>query len=151
GRTAGVLARVDPENGKPHVLASGANLEPAQPAVAPSGKIFVAAYDQGVIRVNPRTGGQTKVADANDGPFEGIEIQPPKCGGKVANIVGSNKADHLTGSKYPDVIAGLGGGDVIKGLKGNDRLCGGAGRDKLIGGPGHDKLVGGPGRDITHQ
>lgn len=121
-----------------------------QPAVAPSGKVFVAAGDAGVISVDPKTGKQEKIAGAGDGYFEGIEVEPPKCAGAVANIVGSNKPDHLKGSKFPDVIAGMGGRDVIKGLKGDDRLCGDKGSDKLIGGKGHDRVVGGPGHDIRH-
>jgi streptogramin lyase len=153
------VARINPRTGRASTVSSGGLLNrPYDVALAPNGKLYVSNYDgtpgaPEVLKINPRTGGQSVVAsDGGDlHAAAGIEIQPPKCAGRVANIVGSNKADHLKGSKLPDVIAGLGGRDVIKGLKGNDRLCGGKGKDRLIGGPGKDKLRGGPGKDVTHQ
>ena len=71
----------------------------------------------------------------------------PRCGGRVATMVGRAKHDVLTGTRGRDVIAGLGGNDTVKGLRGNDLLCGGLGRDKLFGGRGRDRLLGGPGKD----
>jgi len=71
----------------------------------------------------------------------------PKCLGKRATIVGTNKSETLKGTKSNDVIVGRGGNDVIKGLGGNDRICGGAGDDLLIGGKGRDRFMGGGGAD----
>ena len=80
----------------------------------------------------------------------------PRCGGRVATIVGTPGRDRLRGTRRADVIVGLGGRDLIRGRggrdiicgrKGNDRLFGGRGNDLLIGGKGRDKLFGGPGRD----
>ena len=144
--TPNVIYRVNPATGKAHPLASGGLLtDVTQPAVAPSGKIFVAAGSAGVIRVNPRTGGKTKVAGANGGYFEGIEVEPPRCFGELATIVGSEKADKLEGSKFPDVVAGLAGDDVIKGRRGNDLICAGRGNDKVIDTRGKNRIDCGPG------
>ena len=71
----------------------------------------------------------------------------PKCFGKKATIVGTNKADVLKGTAKADVIVGLGGNDEVKALGGNDRICGGSGNDKLYGGPGFDMIWGGVGND----
>jgi Ca2+-binding RTX toxin-like protein len=137
-------------------------------AVHPNGFLYLVSTQGGVgtiQRLDPATGALTEIASESDpGALldfpEGIEVQPPKCKGRVANIVGSEKNDKLKGSKFPDVIAGLGGKDKIKGVKGNDRLCGGKGKDKLKGGPGKDKLLGqggkdkldgGPGKDKERQ
>jgi uncharacterized delta-60 repeat protein len=93
----------------------------------------------------------------------------PRCAGRKATIIGTNRADKLKGTNGPDVIVGLGGNDTISGGRGNDLICGGdgndridggagndtlfgqAGRDQLFGGPGRDKLNGGPGKNTTHQ
>ena len=71
----------------------------------------------------------------------------PKCFGKKATIVGTNKADVLKGTAKADVIVGLGGNDTIKALGGKDRICGGSGNDKLYGGPGYDLIWGDVGND----
>ena len=71
----------------------------------------------------------------------------PRCFGKKATIVGTQKGDHIKGTAHADVIAGLGGSDVIKGLGGGDRICGGNGSDKLIGGDRGDVLIGEAGND----
>jgi hypothetical protein len=75
----------------------------------------------------------------------------PRCFGKQATIVGSNKGNTLKGTKKADVIVGLGGNDRIIGRGGGDRICGGAGADKLYGGLGNDKLNGGRGLDECLQ
>ncbi len=74
-------------------------------------------------------------ADSTFGHGEAIAPSVP-CGGKLATIVGTAKADKLVGTRGADVIAGLGGNDRISGLGGNDILCGNGGRDTLIGGAG---------------
>lgn len=72
---------------------------------------------------------------------------PPRCFGKKATIVGTNKADVLKGTAKADVIVGLGGNDKIKALNGDDLICGGSGNDKLYGGPGFDLVQGEVGND----
>jgi Ca2+-binding RTX toxin-like protein len=71
----------------------------------------------------------------------------PKCFGKKATVVGTNKADVLKGTGKADVIVGLGGNDKISALGGDDRICGGSGSDKLYGGPGSDQIWGDVGND----
>jgi sugar lactone lactonase YvrE len=161
--TDGEILRIDPRTGAVDPVAQGGLLNNTwDVAIHPNGALYVANFGGGnVVRVDPETGDQSvAVADAAIGNPEGIEVEPPKCKGRVANIVGSNKKDKLKGSKFADVIAGLGGKDKIKGVKGNDRLCGGKGKDKLKGGPGKDKLLGqggkdkldgGPGKDKERQ
>jgi Ca2+-binding RTX toxin-like protein len=116
------------------------------------GQLYVVENDSHLIhRVNPQTGARTTVGDSTEEDPIGIAVQPPRCGGKTATIVGTQKRDKIKGSPGPDVIAGLRGADTIRGLKGNDRLCGGKGPDTLIGGKGFDRLRGGPGADIQRQ
>jgi Ca2+-binding RTX toxin-like protein len=103
------------------------------------GKLYVVENDNHLVfRVNPRSGSHKTVGDSTQQDPIGIAVQPPRCAGKTATIVGTQKRDKIKGSPGPDVIHGLGGADTIRGLKGNDRLCGGKGPDKLLGGPGHD-------------
>jgi Ca2+-binding RTX toxin-like protein len=151
----GDIARLTVGTGRiKRVADGGAGLleSSAQAVEMPSGKIAVAAGDNGVVIVNPRTGGKRRLTEAGEIAYaEGITIEPPKCKGRLANIVGTNGRDRLKGSRFPDVIAGLGGRDTIKGLGGNDRLCGNGGGDALFGGPGTDRLSGGPGHDELHQ
>jgi len=71
----------------------------------------------------------------------------PKCFGKKATIVGTNKADVLKGTAKADVIVALGGNDKVTGLGGADLICGGKGNDKLYGGPGYDQIWGDVGND----
>jgi Ca2+-binding RTX toxin-like protein len=71
----------------------------------------------------------------------------PKCFGKKATIVGTNKADVLKGTAKADVIVALGGNDKVTALSGNDLICGGSGNDKLYGGPGFDLIQGEVGTD----
>jgi Ca2+-binding RTX toxin-like protein len=81
----------------------------------------------------------------------GMAKDAPKCGNKVATIVGTDKAETIVGTDKAetivgtakaDVIVALGGADIVRGLGGADRICGGGGKDKLIGGAGKDKLAG---------
>jgi streptogramin lyase len=117
-----------------------------------NGQLYVVDNGDKVIRrVNPRTGAVATVGDPGQNAPVGIAVQPPKCAGKSATVVGTQKKDKIKGSPGPDVIAGLGGNDAISGLGGGDRLCGGKGADKLIGGKSHDILRGGPGHDSQRQ
>lgn len=71
----------------------------------------------------------------------------PKCGNKVATIMGTDAGETIVGTAQADVIVALGGNDIIRGLGGADRICGGGGQDRLLGGAGRDKLLGGAGND----
>jgi hypothetical protein len=77
----------------------------------------------------------------------GIGVEPPRCAGRTATIMGTTGKDVLKGSKFADVIAGLGGGDTLKGVGGKDRICGGGGNDEIDGGAGGDTCKGQAGRD----
>jgi Ca2+-binding RTX toxin-like protein len=73
--------------------------------------------------------------------------KPPRCHGRRAKIVGTEKADVLRGTPGRDVIWGGGGDDTILGSLGNDLLCGGPGADLIHGGRGNDTADGGAGDD----
>lgn len=76
-----------------------------------------------------------------------VDAAVPKCAGKPATIVGTNKSEVIEGTKKRDVIVAKGGHDFIKGRRGGDIICGGAGDDTIFGSRGADKLYGGPGDD----
>jgi hypothetical protein len=123
-------------------------------ALAPNGLVYTTSYDipDAVNRVDPKTGDVSEVASAADGisgPI-GIGVEPPKCKGKTATIVGSNKKDKLKGSKFKDVIASLKGKDTLKGGKGRDFICAGKSKDKVKAAerkPKRDKVNCGTGND----
>jgi uncharacterized delta-60 repeat protein len=77
----------------------------------------------------------------------GSKTKVPRCAGKKATIVGTNRADKLKGTRRNDVIVALGGNDKIDGGGGNDIVCGGNGNDNLKGGAGKDGLYGQNGKD----
>jgi streptogramin lyase len=109
------------------------------------GRVLLTADDQ-ISSVNVRTGAVRSVAD--DFVYaEGMEVEPPKCGGLTATVVGTTGRDELKGSKFGDVIAGLGAADKIKGRGGRDVICGGAGPDQINGGADRDRCFGQGGRD----
>ena len=56
----------------------------------------------------------------------------PKCYGKVATIVGTERDDDIVGTAKADVIVGRGGRDIINGGRGNDVLTGGDGNDTFV-------------------
>lgn len=72
----------------------------------------------------------------------------PKCFGKRATIVGTNRRDVLRGTSGPDVIVAKGGNDTIFGRGGGDRICAGDGNDEVLAGGGADMVSGGAGRDF---
>lgn len=75
---------------------------------------------------------------------------PPRAGGCVRPLVGTDGPDTLTGSGAGDVVFGRGGSDRIHGRDGHDCLIGGAGNDTLRGESGEsgdDRLTGGRGAD----
>jgi Ca2+-binding RTX toxin-like protein len=69
----------------------------------------------------------------------------PRCFGKAATIMGTNKGERLRGTRGNDVIVARGGNDLINSGGGKDRICGGSGDDVLLAGPGKDRLDGGQG------
>src|SRR6187551_1491896 len=71
----------------------------------------------------------------------------PRCEGKRATVVGTDRDDDLTCTPGPDVIVALKGSDRISGQGGNDLLCGGDGGDVIDGGLDDDLLRGGGGAD----
>lgn len=71
----------------------------------------------------------------------------PKCAGKRATIVGTDKRDNIVGTRKSDVIVTLGGNDTVDGKRGNDRICTGAGRDMVLESRGDDTTDGGSGLD----
>jgi uncharacterized delta-60 repeat protein len=77
----------------------------------------------------------------------GSKSKVPRCGGKRATIVGTNRSDKLKGTRRSDVIVSLGGNDKIAAGRGNDVICAGEGNDKLDGGLGNDRLYGQNGKD----
>jgi Ca2+-binding RTX toxin-like protein len=80
----------------------------------------------------------------------------PRCLGRAATIVGSDRDDELVGTPGPDVIVSGRGLDVVEGRGGDDRICsggrpdfvrGGAGDDRIRAGGGGDTVIGGGGDD----
>jgi streptogramin lyase len=116
------------------------------------GRVLTQNNDQ-VYRVNLRNDTFASVATGFD-YAEGMEVEPPRCRGLTATIVGTTQRNVLKGSRYRDVIAGIGGRDSIKGKVGNDRLCGGTGNDRIRDAAGKNRIDCGPGRHdvaITNQ
>lgn len=72
---------------------------------------------------------------------------PPRAGGCLRPLVGTDGPDTLTGSGAGDVIFGRGGSDSVRGRAGHDCLVGGNGNDTLRGESGDDRLTGGRGAD----
>ncbi len=102
-----------------------------------------------VFLANPRTGSFRTIGQG----FvyaEGFEVEPPRCGGRTATIVGTTRKEGLRGSNFADVIAGLDGNDKINALGSNDRICAGKGRDTInVRGLGLDRVSCGPGDDLV--
>ena len=65
---------------------------------------------------------------------------PPRCGGKLATIVGTRGDDRLRGTDGVDVLIARGGDDVIRARGGDDRVCARGGADRIRGGGGDDRL-----------
>lgn len=103
--------------------------------------------DDGTITINVRAPAATGGGGGQGGPAPGAAQPKPRCGGKVATIVGTAGKDRLRGTRRADVIVGLGGGDTITGGGGKDVVCGGPGNDRIAGGAGADRIAGGRGND----
>ncbi len=142
------LEAVDPRTGDVRVVATGFVTDGYGLAIDFQGRV-IGQFDDEIRRANPRTGATDTVATGL-GYAEGFEVEPPKCKGKTATIVGSNKKDRLKGSKFRDVIASLKGRDQLKGGKGKDFLCAGKAKDKVKAAerkPKRDKVNCGTGND----
>lgn len=72
----------------------------------------------------------------------------PRCRGRAATIVGTNRNDVLGGTQHADVIVALGGNDKVHSRNGNDIVCGGPGAEVIKAGRGRDTVLGQSGRDI---
>jgi len=73
----------------------------------------------------------------------GVMAAKPKCGGRVATIVGTDKAETIRGTNKVDVIVAKGGAGIIYGRGGKDVICGGGGGgDTIRGGGGGDTING---------
>ena len=71
----------------------------------------------------------------------------PRCFGRRATIVGTDRADVIVGTAKKDVIVARGGNDTIKGGDRRDIICAGKGDDLVKGGDGNDLLLGQDGND----
>jgi Ca2+-binding RTX toxin-like protein len=71
----------------------------------------------------------------------------PRCLGRVATIVGTDRDDALVGTPGPDVIVSGDGIDDIDGRGGDDRICSGGRPDFVEGGAGDDRIRAGGGGD----
>jgi uncharacterized delta-60 repeat protein len=96
----------------------------------------------------PRAGPGGRPSNPGGGPGgSGGRRSAPRCNGKLATIVGSERSDRLKGTRRADVIVSLGGNDKVAGGSGNDVICTGAGNDSIDGGAGNDRLYGQDGKD----
>jgi uncharacterized delta-60 repeat protein len=86
-------------------------------------------------------------APGRSGPGAAVGGSLPRCAGRPATIVGTQRRDVLRGTRRADVVVALGGDDLVRAGGGDDLVCGGAGRDRLHGQSGADRLLGQGGRD----
>jgi uncharacterized delta-60 repeat protein len=93
----------------------------------------------------PAPGQPSSPGGDGSGGRQGTKV--PRCAGKRATIVGTNRANKLKGTRRNDVIVSLGGNDKIDGGRGNDVICAGDGNDSLKGSAGNDRLLGQNGKD----
>jgi len=121
-------------------------------ALQPDGRIVVAG-DNGADALIARLqgdglqGGGAPPGGGPGGGGGGGVTQVPRCAGKRATIVGSQRSDRLKGTRRADVIVALGGNDRIAAGRGNDVICAGKGNDRIDGGLGNDRLYGQNGND----
>ena len=80
-------------------------------------------------------------------PLKVAKAKAPRCAGKPATIVGTDKRDVLKGTGKRDVIVARGGNDKILGRGSNDLICAGGGKDVVKAGAGNDKVFGQGGPD----
>jgi sugar lactone lactonase YvrE len=140
------IASIDPVSGQVQTVFDGAVPNDGYGLAFDHRGRVVMTDGESVAAVNVRTD-QVKTYDASFQYAEGLEVEPPKCDGRTATIVGTTAKDKIKGSRFGDVIATLGGMDNVKGGAGKDVICGGGARDKLNGGAGRDRCNGQGGRD----
>jgi uncharacterized delta-60 repeat protein len=126
-------------------------------AVQSDGNIAIAGgAEQGIARDalvarlegDPRKVGGGPAGGGPGGPGgPGGATKVPRCAGRRATIVGTDRSERLKGTRRSDVIVGFGGNDRIAASGGNDRICAGAGNDSVDGGAGNDRVDGGSGKD----
>jgi sugar lactone lactonase YvrE len=148
--TAGIAA-INPRSGQVTDLTGPVPTDSYGLAFDFQGRVLTQAVHD-VYRVNLHNGTFAPLATFNYP--EGMEVEPPRCRGLTATIVGTTQRNVLKGSRFGDVIAGIGGRDSIKGKVGNDRLCGGTGNDRIRDAAGKNRIDCGPGRHdlaITNQ
>ncbi len=141
--TAGIEG-INPRNGQVTDLTGPVPTDGYGLAFDFQGRVLTQAGND-VYRVDLRNGPFASIAPGFDYP-EGMEVEPPRCRGLTATIVGTTRRDPLKGSRFGDVIAGIGGRDSIRGKVGNDRLCGGTGNDRIRDAAGKNRIDCGPGR-----
>lgn len=90
-------------------------------------------FDEPVIAKPPTTdpAGGDPVVDRPKRPAS-VAMRRARCLGRVATIVGTQRADTLRGTRRRDVIVGRGGADRIFGLGAGDVVCAGPGNDLVI-------------------
>jgi Ca2+-binding RTX toxin-like protein len=160
------IQRVSPKSGDSELIAQGSDTFDYiyDIEIGLGGEILAVDNEAEVVRkVNPKTGAVSTLSSSSllAENAIGIAVEPPKCKGKTATIVGTQKNDKkVKGGPFNDVIHTLGGDDKVDGKGGKDLICGGKGKDKLKGGGGKDKLFGqggkdkldgGPGKDKERQ
>jgi uncharacterized delta-60 repeat protein len=122
----------------------------------PDGRIAVAGYlaDDAFVALlegdPPTLGGGPAPGQPGSpvgpGPGGG-KSKVPRCAGRRATIIGTNKPNRLKGTRRADVIVSLGGSDRVDGGRGNDLICAGEGNDRVKGSIGNDRLYGQKGKD----
>jgi sugar lactone lactonase YvrE len=139
------LRSIDPVTGVDTLAAPEAFSQSYGLAFDFEGRVLV-TDDNNVWAVDPAEDTNDLLSD-DFGYAEGLEVEPPKCEGRTATIVGTEGDDTIDGSPFDDVMVGLGGEDTLAGSGGDDRICGGDGGDDIDGQGGRDRCDGGKGRD----
>lgn len=150
---AGTILKVDTATGAvssfaqiPSGSAHGLELLPDQ-------SLLVSDASNGGRIMSVPASGSPVTPFSTDAAFEAphdIVVEPAKCSGKTATVVGTNGADKIRGSASADVISTLGGKDMVKSFGGKDTICGGGASDRLFGGGASDKLLGQEGKDTLN-
>ncbi len=133
------------------------------PAVAPAvpGTYrWVVSYAGDAVNAAAASGCGAATKISGDPPDDPADPPPPAhpeppgdrgpvahCGGREADVAGTEEADRLRGTRGDDVIVAGAGRDHVRGGGGDDLICLGAGEDRAWGGHGGDRIVGGAGGD----
>ena len=141
-------------DGGKEVLQIPGNQTVTSMALAPNGKIVLAGTtgaDDGADMFVAQLQGDSPSQGGGPGGSGGggKTAKVPRCDGKRATVLGTNKRNRLKGTKRADVIVSLGGNDTIDGKGGSDVICSGDGNDKVKGGDGNDRILAGNGNDTV--